>query len=892
MVILRHSGALVARVALAFVVSLVAGLLVAGVALPIVGGSGLVARKGIDSFNDSTDLDAILERLVNLRLGERSRIVASDGSLLAEVQTAEDRTSTSIARVPDVMVHALIAIEDTRFYQHHGVDLKGVVRAAVKNQRSGQVQQGASTLTQQYVKNALLAIATTPEEQKAATAQTPGRKLREARLALEMERRFTKNEILERYLNIAYFGNGSYGVRTAAQFYFKAAVDKLTLPQAALLAGLVQSPSRWDPVKHLEAATRRRNVVLAKMGELFPCDPAAAARAPVPSPSKDSVDGPVCYAVTAAEAALVPPVLNIRRPPKANKSVAPFFLDYVQTYLLEGSTILGKTKEAREAAYYRGGLTIRTTLDRKVQAAAQAALETTDIKDKEPSTAIVVIEPGTGYIRAMAVNSTPKGDRSLNLATGGAEGMHAGSTFKTFVLAAALNQGMPLGTTFVSPAKYVSPIFERSRGVPYDVANASDSESGTFNMLTGTAESVNTYFVQLEEKTGIKPAVEIARKMMGPNPARPISRSDETNPSFVLGTTATDVLDVANAYATIAARGKACQATAVEEVFKPGREKLKQTGPNCSQVLTEKVADTLAFALKGVIDGDQKRTGERASIGRPAAGKTGTAQSYRSAFFAGFTPDYAAAVWMGNSLAPTNNPLENVEGVQEDFVKVYGGTFPAIIWQKAMLAIHEGKAVRNFVDPPPDVFVGTEIDVPDLAGKPLAEAQGTLAGLGLSAVIAPLQVNSLFPVGTVAYTSPPRGGKIAIGSSITVYVSNGKPPPPPPCTPTVAGTSPSATPLAPGATPGATPAVPCTPVVPPPCVATPTVPCPSIPPATPGATAPAPSLPGPTPAPSAVVSSPPSPAPTPAVSPAVAPASTAPPTAAAPPAAVGKKAKK
>ncbi|MEP7055826.1 MAG: transglycosylase domain-containing protein [Actinomycetota bacterium] len=852
MLILQRSGALLARALLALLVCLIAGLLVAGVALPVVGGTGLMARKGIQAFDDSKDLDTVLDQLVNLNLGQRSRIVDVGGQLLAEVQTAEDRTLAKIEQVPDVMVHALVAIEDSRFYQHHGVDLKGVARAALKNQQSGQVQQGASTLTQQYVKNALLTIAQTPEERKAAIEQTPGRKLREVRLALEMERRFSKNEILERYLNIAYFGNGAYGVRTAAQFYFKLPIERVTLVQAALLAGLVQSPTRWDPVRHPEAAKRRRNVVLAKMAELFPCTSSGGSAPPVPQSSSAPADAaPVCYTDQAAAAAQQDLGLNIRKQPGNVTSVAPYFLDYVQDYLLEDSTVLGKTKEEREAAYFRGGITIRTTLDRKVQAAAQAALESTDFKDTEPSTAIVVIEPGTGAIRAMAVNTTPKGNRSLNLATGGQFGMQAGSTFKMFVLAAALQQGMPLGTSFDSPAQYTSTVFEKSHGVPYKISNAADSESGVFNLLTGTWDSVNTFYLQLEEKTQIKPAVDIARKMMGPHPARPIGKAVDTQPSFVLGTTQTSVLDVANAYATIAARGIACQATGVAEITNARREKLNLPTPNCARAIPEKVADTLAFVLQGVIDGDHTRTGFRATIGRPAAGKTGTAQEYRSAFFAGFTPDYAAAVWMGNSLAPGSEEgkLLNVPAVDGAPVeKVFGGTFPAVIWAKTMTAIEAGKPVKTFVDPPPDVFVGTEIDVPDLGGKTIAEAQTILAALNISPVFAPLQVNSLFPAGTVASTNPPKGGKIAIGSSVTVYVSNGKPPAPPPCaTVSASGSVPPPSP-----TPSGTPTVPCTIPPPPACVATPTAPCPTVPA---GSSAPGSSAPPPT------VTAPPSSAP-------------------------------
>ncbi len=794
----RRPSELAARAGLAMAVSVISGLLVAGLALPVVGGGGLLARKTVEAYY------TLPSELPDFPLAQTSKILRADGKLLAEVKSGQDRLLTTIDKIPPVMIHALLAIEDARFYEHRGLDLKGVVRAAWKNRQSGQVEQGASTLTQQYVKNALLYSAQTEDQQRAAIEQTPRRKLHEARIAMEIERTLTKDQILERYLNIAYFGNGVYGVRTAAQFYFYNSVDRLTLSQSAILAGLVQSPSRYDPINRKEAALARRNLVLSKMAQVFPC------RAGV-QPSIEP-----CYSESAPAAAQLPLGLRIRPKPENKKSIAPYFLDYVQEYLLSDGSPLGKTKEEREHAFFRGGLTIRTTLDPAVQDAATKALESTDIKDKEPHAAIVVIEPGTGNIRAMAVNVTPKSDRSLNLATGGQSGMQGGSTFKVFVLAAALEMDMPLGTTFHSPATYVSPVFDKLPGVPYDVHNAGDSQSGLFNMLSGTWHSVNTYFIQLEEATGIQKPVQLARAMMGKNPAVPLGKARETQPSFVLGSAATSVIDVANAYATVAARGIACDETSVLEILDATGKPLKLPGSQCTRVLKEKTADTLAYILKGVIDG-RKGTGFRASIGRPAAGKTGSATNYTSAFFAGFTPDYAAAVWMGDSLAPNKKPLLNVEGVEQDFSRVFGGTFPAIIWKKTMLAIHEGKPERDFVAPPAEVLKTIRVPVPAVGGMTPDEARSILRDAGLNSVVsASGRINSIYPINTVAATSPAAGARVQVGTVVTIFVSNGLQPvgcgtapgqlpcPPPcvavagqpPCPPPAAGTPPAVTPTA------------------------------------------------------------------------------------------------
>jgi membrane peptidoglycan carboxypeptidase len=757
--------ALVSRSVLVVAVSIISGLLIAGLLLPVVGGVGLVARAGSGVLESPAELD-------ETPLAQRTRILAADGSVLAEVTDGEDRIVTTLKNIPAGVQHALLAIEDDGFYDHAGLDVKGVVRALWKNHQAGEVKQGASTLTQQYVKNALLLNAKTDEERAAATEATPRRKLHEARLALNFERTNTKAQILEKYFNIAYFGNGVYGVATAAEFYFSKPVKQLKLHEAALLAGLVKNPGGYDPIRHPKAAKARRDLVLSRMAAVYPC--------PVTNPHINQ-----CYSQTAPAAAKRKLGLKIRRRPRGLDSDAPYFLDYVQDYLLKGSKLLGKTEAERHRNYFRGGLTIRTSIDPKMQRAAQRALETSDFKDKQPHSAIVVIEPGTGAIKAMAVNVTAKKSLGINLAIGGDKGklggMQAGSTFKVFVLAAAIEQGIPLGTTICTPkATYVSKIY-KDGNKPYDIKNAGDSRGagGCNNLLTGTWKSVNVFYLPLAERTGIQRPVELARAMMGRRPAKPDAVSKRWQSiyqaSFIFGASQTSVLDVANAYATIAARGMACSANSILEIKNSRNKRVKIPGPECYRAISEKTADTLAHVLQGVI---RQGTATRAQFGRPAAGKTGSSNDNKSAFFAGFTPQYAAAVWVGNSRKPTS--LKNFRGPMGYTPTVYGGTVPAIIWRKTMSAIHQGLPVRRFPKAPSDIYRGETVSVPFVAGLSIAGAKDKLADAGLSGAVAFERVKSHYPAGRVAGTTPAAGSRTGIGSTVIILVSNGIPPPPPP----------------------------------------------------------------------------------------------------------------
>ena len=480
----------VGRLVLALLLSLVLGAVLAGAALPVVAGGGLAVKDRLDDYL------VLPTELEVPPLPQRSRMLAADGSLLAWLYLENRVYVDRLADVPQHVQRAVVAVEDSRFYDHRGVDVKGSVRAAVRNGVSGEVEQGGSTLTQQYVKNALLAGARTEQARAAATEVSLERKLREARYALALEREISKDEILLRYLNIAYYGNGAHGLGTAADFYFTRSVRTLTLAQGALLAGIVQSPARLDPVDHPEAALARRNVVLARMAEvgvLTEAERAAAAAEPLGLVLRDIRSG--------CEAPGVP---------------APFFCDYVRRALEDGplGATLGRTREERQQRLLGGGLTIHTTLDTAMQRHAQAVVAQ-QIPADDPSgvaATFTAVQPGSGQVKALVVNrrydqTGQAGSSKVNLAIGGSSGMQAGSTFKPFVLAAAVEQGMPLDTTVDAPATYTSTVFKNCAGgscdEPYTVSNAGDSNAGRHDLVSATHGSVNTAYLQLLERTGV-----------------------------------------------------------------------------------------------------------------------------------------------------------------------------------------------------------------------------------------------------------------------------------------------------------------------------------------------------------------------------------------------------
>jgi membrane peptidoglycan carboxypeptidase len=420
---------------------LMGGVMVAAAAFPAVGLAGLSAKSASESF------DGLPTELKTPVLPQTSNLYASNGALITKFYD-QNRVPVALKDIPMVMRHAIIAAEDSRFYQHNGVDPQGMIRAFVANQNSGEVTQGASTLTQQYVRNVLRYSAKTRAEYRSATERTAIRKMREARLAMALEEKLTKDEILERYLDIAYFGNGGYGMGSAAQAYFSVPPSKLTLAQSAMLAGMVKSPSVYSPIgRDGSAATDRRNYILDRMvnlGFISQLDADTAKKQPLGlRPAK--------------------PLGSCATGVRAWGFYCGWFLDWWKS-----NPAFGETPQLRERNLRTGGYQIYTALDPRMQAAAQAAADSQTKRTSRFANGIVLIEPGTGRVKGMGITRTysladnPAGRDYPNtvnpLLTGSAvsPGYQAGSTFKMLTMVAALRQGMPLNTKIVAPYQYRS----------------------------------------------------------------------------------------------------------------------------------------------------------------------------------------------------------------------------------------------------------------------------------------------------------------------------------------------------------------------------------------------------------------------------------------------------
>lgn len=655
------------RIAVFAGVSLVTGVLFAAAALPFVGSLGIGVRKAIDSFNA---LPAVLD---TPPLALQTVILAADGTRIATIYS-QNRTEVPLSQVSPYVRQAIVAIEDSRFLDHHGVDLRGTIRALVTNSSSGGVQQGGSTITQQYVKNVLIDSATTPQEAAAAHSRTLLRKIREARYALALEQRLTKAQILERYLNIAYFGHGAYGIEAAAETYFSTTAAKLSLVQAATLAGLVQSPVGYDPTRHPHIATVRRNAVLRRMFELGYITKAQELK---------------------AQAVAIKTQLHVGGAHNGCiSSIAPFFCNYVLR-VLRSDPAFGATVADRDALINQGGLVIRTTLNLTAQASAQNAVDS-KIPENDASgkaAAISMVRPGTGEIIAMAENRkwgiTGVGattyNYNVNASMGGTVGMQAGSTFKIFTLAAAIKQGITPYTTIAAPYSRTFTGFTNcATGAPFPPFTVhNDAGGGTYDMFSGIAYSVNTFFIALEEKTGLCDPVDIA-KAVGVTLAngKPVLGV----PTFTIGTMEVSPLTMAEAYATFAAHGVYCKPIVVLSITDRTGKSLPVPPSQCNQAVPRNIADTVTGILTNVIDGPYPgRTGEGLSLGRDAAGKTGTTNSNAAVWFCGFTPDLAAAVWVGDPRGGFRYPMHDVTINGQYYQQVFGATLPGPIWQQAML---------------------------------------------------------------------------------------------------------------------------------------------------------------------------------------------------------------
>lgn len=740
-----------------------------------------------------------------------SKVYDARGNVIANLHGEINRDIAPLDQIPKHVRDAVVAIEDGRFWQHQGLDLRSITRAALSNLRSGPDSarlQGGSTITQQLAKNLYFP----------RPARTLSRKVAEARVTWELERQYTKQQILEMYLNTIYLGRGLYGFETAARSYFGKSVSDLAVEEGALLAGLIHEPGRYDwspddaPERRTErqqAALSRRSIVLGQMQRLG------------------------MITETQADAARETPVRV--RPTGERQWQHPYFVDLVlrQLGVLRNSQsdlldprfdFLGTTAAERSRNVYRGGLRIYTALDPRAQQAAEEAVRTVLPAGLDRlSAALTAIEPGTGYIRALVGGrdyypdcepAQPGGPEvtthlcrlaKVNLALGnygGGSGRQPGSSFKPFVLAAAVQRGISLHQRFASHAFS----YPYTGGV-WKVSNYDGAGGGAMTLVDGTARSVNAVYARLEieglgDGDGIKGATHVAtvaRRMGIGFPTREELESrcgddykrvdaclaaDDT-PAIALGAKEVSPLDVASAYATFANDGVRVAPTAVVRITDPKGRVLYRADPERFRAIPAGVARGVTYALQEVV---KRGTGTRAALDRPTAGKTGTSQQWRDAWFDGYVPQLAAAVWVGNPIPRPGTGVESMTPANGYPQRIVGGSYPALIWQAFMQKTLEGVPVRDFAPPPTALFRGTsrpepsptptltpenldafDGEVPDVVGLKYVRAETALRRAGYAAQT----VEGCDESGSVAEREvfaqdPPGGTAAATGTTVTI----------------------------------------------------------------------------------------------------------------------------
>jgi penicillin-binding protein 1A len=601
-------------------IAIIVGLMVLAMAAVAAGGI-----TGAATVAPRCDLD----NLRPVEIGQNSFVYAADGSLLGSIPAEKNRQPVPLQQVSKWMRLATIAIEDRRFYEHSGIDLEGIARALAADVRAGRVVEGGSTITQQLVRNLYISREVTFE-----------RKLIEACLAVRLNNRRSKQWILESYLNTVYYGNHAYGVQAAAQTYFSKRASTLTLGQAALLAGLTQAPSVYDPLNKPASALRRRDQVLQAMLQ-----------------NGDITQRQYARAIRDRRLHLNPGRLYTR-------IREPYFFSYVREQLIQ---------QYGANTVRSGGLRVYTTIDRRFQQNARNAILRTLPYREDPAAAVVSIDPQTGAIRAMAAVTPGRRGNQFNLASQARR--QAGSTFKTFVLTAAVAEGVDPDSTSYNSRPFVyqpDPLSE-----PWEVSTYSHEYLGYTSISRATLSSDNTVFAQLTLDLGPERVAEMAHKLGVRSNLK--TREGVYVPSLGLGSAGVSPLDMASAYATLASGGIYSEPMAIRKVILPDGTVDTDAGwgkPETKRVIPDWVAAEVTAILE---DNMTQGTGTGASIffNRPAAGKTGTTDRHTDAWFCGYTPTLSTTVWVGYPQAQI--PMENVHGIE-----VAGGTFPATIWNLFM----------------------------------------------------------------------------------------------------------------------------------------------------------------------------------------------------------------
>ena len=758
----------------------------------------LVLGLAVTACAQLEDLPVLKEKDLKFKPPESSKLYDRSGNLITTFHGVQNRTVVPLARIPKVAQEAVLAIEDERFYEHEGVDVRAIARALVANVRSGGIEEGGSTITQQLVKQTIIAPGDIAD-------QTLQRKIDEAALSRQLEKKLTKDEILFRYLNTVYFGSGAYGIQAASKAYFGRGAHRLKLRHAALLAGIIKSPQTYSPFRDRKRAKARRNVVIAKMKDLGWVN--------------------AKHGDTAAQKPL-----GLQKQPDTTRYAAPYFVDYVKRQIKWDPRFaaVGKTATQREKRLFTAGLKIHTTVDLGMQDAAEDAVRSVLPYPDDPHSALVALDPQTGYVRAMVGGrdyfAKKRQDRfaKLNLAIvaepdlgpktrdrvlrtkikrAPGTGRQAGSAFKPFALAAALGSGTSLSETFRASGSMEFP--GADGGDPWRVQNYEGSEFGTVTLLEATIRSINVVYAQLILDIGPEKVVETARAMGIRTPLLAV-------PSAVLGANPVNALGMASAYGTFATYGLHHPPVAIKKIVDRDGKVIYKDETKSVRAIDPGVAYLSTSAMESVITGGTGTAAAGYLGGRPAAGKTGTAQEYRDAWFAGYTPNLAAAVWVGYPEGSIEMKTSCYTGsCRPTRIQVTGGSWPTQIWGAFMQRALARLPATDFQVPSGSNLVTVTIDtrtgclasgstpdsyrrsayyvsgtepkstcaaptatVPSVVGESAGEARSTLQSNGFNVdVVTKRGRGKRRGSGVVWRQSPSGGSEAAQGTTVTIWVN-------------------------------------------------------------------------------------------------------------------------
>jgi penicillin-binding protein 1A len=615
---------------------------------------GLIAGGGAYLYFFKFSPPIAIPEPSGVNIARSSHIYAADGTLLATLRGANFRVPIDYEEMPSNLKRAVVASEDSRFFEHQGLDFAAIIKALTESQVSGERLRGASTITQQYVGTVFVG------KERSLT-----RKIREAQIASQLEREVGKEQILERYLNTVYFGAGSYGIEAAANTFFGKSAKDLTLSESAQLVGQIPAPSRYSPYTNPARAEARRLDVIGRMEQV----------------------GNIT-AQEAVEARREKPVFQEARPTEEILKY-PWFVDAVKKYLQHTYGV---------ERTFNGGLEVTTTLDPRLQDLAEKAINEALPAPSDPYASLVSIEPSTGYVKALVGGRDYLAEK-YNIAIQGRR--QPGSSFKPFVLVSALESGLLPTSSFRGP----STICLQAWRPKCEVSNFDNAGFGTLDLRRATVNSVNTVYAQLILKVGPKEAVDTIRRMGIPGPEWMPPRSGctvtaedacrtriEAVPALTLGSEEVTPFEMASAFGTLAARGIYHEPKVVSKITEADGTVIEEGPAPGKDALDSQVADNATNILEGVVTGG---TGTRANIGRPVAGKTGTAQDFQNAWFVGYTPELSTSVWIG--FKDANKPLLGVRGLN----RVTGGTIPAQIWAAYQKPALDGRDITPFADPEP-----------------------------------------------------------------------------------------------------------------------------------------------------------------------------------------------